>query len=150
MPPSEEKVEAELSRLHTIDRASLLSEWMKAFKNPPLKGARDITLIRALSYHAQEKTYGRLKPSTLKKLKKIVRSHADYCCDALNSPPPSKPSSGSQLIREWNGKTHSVRVTDDGFLWNGVIYTSLSSVAHAITGARWSGPRFFGLKGRIS
>lgn len=58
-----------------------------------------------------------------------------------------KPSiaAGSRLAREWNGKTHVVDVTDDGFFYAGKTYRSLSAIARAITGARWSGPRFFGL-----
>ena len=63
------------------------------------------------------------------------------------APPASKPhlAPGTRLLREWNGRTHQVDVTDDGFVWNGETYRSLSAVARAITGARWSGPRFFGL-----
>lgn len=52
---------------------------------------------------------------------------------------------GTRLVREWNGSTHVVEVTERGFVWNGQAYRSLSAVARAITGARWSGPRFFGL-----
>lgn len=71
---------------------------------------------------------------------------------------PSKPNTalpetrlalkpGARLLREWNGRAHTVEVLDQGFLWNGEAYLSLSAVARAITGARWSGPRLFGLKG---
>ena len=62
--------------------------------------------------------------------------------------PELKP--GGRLIREWNGVTHVVDVIDDGFVWNGSRHGSLSPIARAITGARWSGPRFFGLKGAAS
>ena len=148
MPGSDERIRARITRLKGMDRDALCKEWMKVLKHPPFKGARNITLIRGLSYHAQEKVYGRLKPSTLKRLQKIASSHAGDGCDTLGAPPAGKPSPGSQLIREWNGKTHTVLVKDDGFLWSGVTYTSLSSVAKAITGAKWSGPRFFGLTGR--
>ncbi len=54
-------------------------------------------------------------------------------------------ASGTRLIREWNGVTHVVDAVDDGFIWQGARYGSLSAVARAITGARWSGPRFFGV-----
>ena len=145
MPGSDERIRAKIARLKDMDRDALCEEWMKILKHPPLKGARNITLIRGLSYHAQEKIYGHLKPSTLKRLQKITSGYAGEGDRPSNNPPPGKPSPGSQLIREWNGKTHTVLVTDEGFLWSGVTYTSLSSVAHAITGARWSGPRFFGL-----
>ncbi len=146
MPGADERIRTKIAWLKDMDRDALCAEWMKVLKHPPHKGARNITLIRALSYHAQEKAYGRLRASTLKRLQKITSSHAGDGCGVLNAPPPGQPSSGSQLIREWNGKTHTVLVTKTGFLWSGVTYTSLSSVARAITGARWSGPRFFGLR----
>ncbi len=53
-----------------------------------------------------------------------------------------------QLVRSWHGKTHSVVVTEQGFLWNGSSHSSLSSIAQAITGTKWSGPRFFGMRGK--
>jgi hypothetical protein len=74
----------------------------------------------------------------LAKLKKAARDDPGVASPAL------KP--GGRLIREWNGVTHVVDVVDGGFLWNGQRYASLSPIARAITGARWSGPRFFGLK----
>ena len=94
----------------------------------------------------QAKRWGGLKPSTLNGLRKNAARV------------PSKPNSavpetrlalkpGTRLVREWNGRAHTVEVLDQGFLWNGEAYPSLSAVARAITGARWSGPRFFGLKG---
>ncbi|NJN06321.1 MAG: DUF2924 domain-containing protein, partial [Rhodobacteraceae bacterium] len=72
------------------------------------------------------------------KLQKAVRD------DRGTTSPALKP--GGRLIREWNGVTHAVDVVEGGFLWKGQRYTSLSPIARAITGARWSGPRFFGLK----
>ena len=126
MPRGETRIRAKITRLKDMDRGMLCEQWMKGLKYPPPKGARNITLIRGLSYHAQEKAYGRLRASTLKRLQKIASSHAGDGCDALDAPPAGQPSPGSQLIREWNGKTHTVLVKDDGFLWSGVTYTSLS------------------------
>ncbi|MBL1430561.1 DUF2924 domain-containing protein [Oceanicaulis sp. AH-315-P02] len=63
--------------LHTLDRENLLSEWVKAFNHPPLKGARDITLQRGLSYQYQERIYGKLKPSTSRKLLSIASGAID-------------------------------------------------------------------------
>ena len=110
--------------------------------NPPFKGARRSTLIRGLAYHLQCRSYGGLKPGVSRELLKIAAGksieQAEQC---------SKPSTriGSQLVREWNGKTHTVIVSDRGYVLNGVTYTSLSAAAKAITGAHWSGPRFFGV-----
>jgi hypothetical protein len=60
--------------------------------------------------------------------------------------PTSLPRSGTVLVREWQGATHHITVAKNGFLWNGSTYRSLSSIAHAITGTKWNGPRFFGMR----
>lgn len=67
------------------------------------------------------------------------------CSGALAEPLPGRPAAGTRLVREWNGRMHVVEVTDDGFVWNGKSYRSLSAIAKRITGAHWSGPRFFNL-----
>jgi len=66
--------------------------------------------------------------------------------DALQPSMTPLPRAGTILVREWHGTTHHVTATDDGFLWNGKIHRSLSSIAGAITGTKWNGPRFFGLR----
>ncbi|WP_254447973.1 DUF2924 domain-containing protein [Ruegeria arenilitoris] len=77
--------------------------------------------------------------------KGFVARLAKAALDDLSPPSPAlKP--GCRLIREWNGLAHVVDVVDGGFLWNGKCYTSLSPITRTITGARWSGPRFLGLK----
>lgn len=131
-----------LAGLETLNRAELVDRWLEAYGNPPFKGARRSTLIRGLAYHLQCRSYGGLKPGVSRELLKIAAGksieQAEQC---------SKPSTriGSQLVREWNGKTHTVIVSDRGYVLNGVTYTSLSAAAKAITGAHWSGPRFFGV-----
>ena len=66
---------------------------------------------------------------------------------AAKTKPKPKTKLGTQLVREWNGRTHTVHVTDKGYVMSGVTYSSLSAAAKAITGAHWSGPRFFGVAG---
>jgi Protein of unknown function (DUF2924) len=66
--------------------------------------------------------------------------------DAPQLPATPLPRTGTILVREWQGTTHHVTVTDDGFLWSGKTHHSLSSIARAITGTKWNGPRFFGLR----
>jgi hypothetical protein len=95
-------------------------------------------LRRFLGFELQARESGGLPKGFLAKLKKAARDDPGVASPAL------KP--GGRLIREWNGVTHVVDVVDGGFLWNGQRYASLSPIARAITGARWSGPRFFGLK----
>ncbi len=70
----------------------------------------------------------------------------DDATDAPKSPTSPLPRTGTILVREWRGTTHQVAVVDDGFLWNGKTHQSLSSIARAITGTNWNGPRFFGMR----
>ena len=131
-----------LARLDTLSRAELVDRWVKAYGHPPFKGARRSTLIRGFAYYLQCKEYGGLKPSVSRELLKIAAGKSVEQVEQSN-----KPSTriGSQLVREWNGKTHTVIVSDRGYILNGVTYSSLSAAAKAITGAHWSGPRFFGV-----
>lgn len=136
--------------LETLDREALLALWLKAYGRPPFKGARQATLIRGISYSEQTKLHGSLKTSTKRRLLKIAKeltAQAPSKSDATGKPSPPKLQLGSQMVREWNGKTYTVHATDQGFVLNGVTYGSLSAVAKAITGAHWSGPRFFGVRG---
>jgi hypothetical protein len=132
----------QIEAIHDLDRETLVARWRSIYSQPPPKGISRRLLERAAAYAVQARAYGGLKPKTRKMLLRIA--------DGERAEPvrqPSKPSltSGTRLLREWNGRTHRVDVTDDGFLWNGENYGSLSAVARAITGARWSGPRFFGI-----
>lgn len=131
-----------LAYLEILSRPELIDWWIEAYGNSPFKGARRSTLIRGLAYHLQCKTFGEIKPGVGQELLKIAAGKS-----IKQTEQSSKPTTtiGSQLFREWNGKTHTVIVSDRGYVLNGVTYTSLSAVAKAITGAHWSGPRFFGV-----
>jgi len=137
------RIADEIARLETLDRAELVEAWMAAYGTPPFKGARRPSLLRGLSYHTQCKSFGPLRKSTQKTLMKVTRTGDPPIAKVKSVTPKAKL--GSQLVREWNGQTYSVHVTDTGFVMNGVTYRSLSSVTKAITGAHWSGPRFFGV-----
>jgi hypothetical protein len=106
--------------------------------------SRDL-LIRGILYKLQERALGGLSKSILRKLSQTGLEPAM----GKRSPAPSialKP--GTRLVREWRGVTHTVAIHADSVEWKGQRYSSLSVVARQITGARWSGPRFFGLKTR--
>jgi hypothetical protein len=140
------EVEQRLAEIETYDSKALRAEWLKLYGCPAPKRVRRDLLLRAVAYRIQELAFGGLKPATLRKLKKLAEQ-------ARSGPlaPPSPGTSlrpGTRLLREWNGETHQVEVVEKGFLWRGRRYPSLSAVARAITGARWSGPRFFGLLDR--
>ena len=142
MPSIQEKVQA----LETLERPELVAKWIKAYGAPPFKGARHGTLVRGLAYHIQSRRFGGLSAKTSKRLLKIAKTGLVTSNAAIRNTKP-KTELGSQLIREWNGKTYTVHVTDKGYVMSGVTYGSLSSAAKAITGAHWSGPRFFGVAG---
>jgi hypothetical protein len=101
-------------------------------------------LIRAIAYRLQEKALAGLKPSTQRLLGRIADNRSK---DAPQSIPQRRASAGTVLIRQWRGVSHRVTVRDNDVVYQGRRYKSLSEVARAITGSRWSGPLFFGLKG---
>ncbi len=149
------KVEQEIGHVADLSRAELVENWRKMFKSPPPKGIKRGLLERASAYRIQARAFRGLKPAARKRLMAI----AEGSCVAMPTPSERRGDSrtnarhrngttltpGMRLIREWNGTVHQVDVIEGGFLWNGRTMKSLSTVAQAITGARWSGPRFFGL-----
>ena len=136
--------DAVLGSLADLPRTELVKRWRSFYRIDPPKGLTTKLLVRAVAYEMQARQHGGLKPSISRRLLKIALG-GDIERDAkVKQSSGLKP--GARLLRDWNGVTHTVEVTESGFIWNGEAYGSLSSVAHAITGARWSGPRFFGLK----
>ncbi len=106
---------------------------------PPAFGSG--LLARALAYHEQEKALGGLSAADRKQIKGAASRSGDGKRPPISDAPP-----GTWLARTWHGEVHQVFVLDDGVEYRGELYASLSAVARTITGARWSGPRFFGLK----
>ena len=100
-------------------------------------------MVRAIAYQMQAKRYGELKSAVGRQLQRIATGI--IAGDRVTIKAASRLKLGARLVREWNGATHVVEVVDDGFIWNGERHSSLSAIARTITGARWSGPRFFGL-----
>jgi Protein of unknown function (DUF2924) len=120
-------------------------EWRRLYRSQPPRLSRDL-LIRTIAYRMQELAYGGASKATMRKLliaAKELETNGNVACDAGMRP-------GTRLVREWHGKLHTVTVTQEGFEYAGKRYASLSKIAHAITGAHWSGPRFFGLNRRSS
>ena len=133
----------QIAAIRDLDRDALVARWRAIYGQPPPKGISRRLLQRAAAYAVQVKAYGGLKPKTWKRLLIADGGDRAEAVQPRTSRPPLSP--GTRLLREWNGRTHQVDVTDKGFVWNGESYRSLSAIARAITGARWSGPRFFGL-----
>lgn len=133
---------AEFSRL---DMSTLQAAWVDMFERRPPKGTSRRLLEYAAAYRAQAKAQGGLKPIIRRKL---LQAAPGPCSPAHRAPRGGRPGGlfpGSRLAREWHGRNHTVEVAERGFLYAGQRYRSLSEVARAITAARWSGPRFFGL-----
>src|ERR1700720_3178205 len=135
-----------LVRLSELTIFELRGEWGRLHRwPPPMRLSRDL-LIRGITYKLQERAYGGLSMATARKL---AQAAADKLSRGAAKPaPPIALKPGTRLAREWRGVTHTVLIHADGIEWRGQRYRSLSVVAREITGARWSGPRFFGLRRR--
>ena len=137
-------IASDLAQLEGLAILEVWQEWWRLHQTPPpMRLSRDI-LLRGIAYKLQERALGGLSKSTLRKLQS-----SDL--DGLPMPegrrrPRASFKPGTRLVREWHDVTHTVVILADGVEWRGQRYRSLSVVAREITGARWSGPRFFGLK----
>jgi Protein of unknown function (DUF2924) len=135
--------------LSALDLGGLRLQWRNLFgRNAPAHLTKPL-LSRILAYRLQADAYGDLDPDVRRALKGARRS-AEAGADqsgSLGSARRIKP--GSVLVREWGGRLHRVTALNEGVIWDGQEYRSLSHVARAITGVRWNGLRFFGLAGSI-
>ena len=131
-----------LARLANLDYAVLKQQWGELYGRAPPSGLRRQFLTFGIAYRLQEKARGGLKPATRRYLEQIHSSARDAVHPAV------RVRAGTRLIREWHGVTHEVVVLDKEVMFEGKRYRSLSEVAGVITGAKWSGPVFFGLRRR--
>jgi hypothetical protein len=138
----------QLETLATMSSASLRIEWRRVFREPAPELSDDL-LRRDIAYRLQERARGGLAPDIRRRLDRLVRD-ADGRGHKADAPQAITLRPGTRLVRDWHGKTHQVLVLDDGFLFEDRRYASLTRIACDITGANWSGPRFFGLKQRGS
>lgn len=141
-------IPARLAALKTTSTPELKAQWRELFESEPPPFNRRYLESR-LAYRIQELAYGGLKPSTVRKLEKLGEQldGGDRKKSGMRAD-RDRPIIGTRLIREWQGDEHVVTVTADGFEWQGRPYKSLSAIARAITGTRWNGWVFFGLKSR--
>ncbi len=137
----------ELAALAALDIHELRMRWRKLFRKTAPPHLPRHLLLRILAYRIQANLYGDLDRETLRTLERIGKQRA--AGDTTPVPPvPEKRSlkPGTELVREHDGVLHRVTVLAEGCAWQGTTYASLSEVARAITGTRWNGPRFFGLR----
>lgn len=133
---------SELTGLTELDRNALIEKWRTLYGTEPPSGSQNKFLLYAVAYCMQKQALGGLKPATRRFLEKAARENASrqHILPTIGIKP------GTRLLREWHGVTYEVIIMEDGVQCNGKRYRSLSEVARAITGTRWSGPLFFGLK----
>lgn len=130
----------DLERIAALSGDTLASAWTETFASPVPEVAPSL-LRRALAYERQERKFGGLPLVVRRQLESLT---ADQTAGMLE--PPLKLKPGTRLVREWNGTIYTVLVRANGFEFAGRSWRSLSMIARHITGAQWSGPRFFGLK----
>lgn len=138
------EIEAEIERLRSMPKAELKVRYRTLFKIEPPKAFGPDLLRRSIAYRIQEHAYGGLDPATRRLLNNLMAQQAKSNDGRIVI--PRRIKSGAVLVREWKGQSHRVMVLEDGFAYAGKTYGSLSEVARQITGARWNGPRFFGLR----
>ena len=134
----------ELAELRGLDLTALKQRWRVLYRTEAPVHIGQALLLQAVAYRLQERVLGGLKPSTRRLLERTAEDKVDR--RPPSESPATKLTPGSVLIREWHGISHRVTVLADGVMLRGARYRSLSEVARKITGTRWSGPRFFGLR----
>ena len=136
-------LEKELAALATMSPAQLRIKWQRVYREPPPPFAPDL-LARGIAYRLQEKVFGKLPATIRREIDRLQRQYekngeviTEICATT---------KTGTVLIREWKQEQHRVLIQDDGYHYRDRRYGSLSQIATEITGVRWSGPRFFGLR----
>ncbi len=139
-------IPARLAALKTTPTPDLKKQWREVFDSEPPPFNRQY-LVSRLAYRIQELAYGGLKPETIRRLERLGEEldGGDRKKRSIRAD-RDRPITGTRLLREWQGVEQIVTVTADGFEWQGRPYKSLSAIARAITGTRWNGWVFFGLK----
>ena len=141
-PAGHHELSQRIAALTELTTQRLRDEWRRLYRGQPPRLSRDL-LIRTIAYRMQERVYGGLSKATQRKLDALTRELRLKGSIAVTPDTSLRP--GTRLVREWRGRTHTVVVTEAGFEYAGKTFPSLTKIAHAITGAHWSGPRFFGL-----
>ncbi len=137
-------IQRRLGGLSRLEKPALHAQWLEVFGRPaPPKLRRDL-LVRILSYRIQEVALGGLSTATQRRLQQLARTFESNPQAALPDVPVIKP--GTRLIRKWHDHVHQVTTLERGYEYQGKRYGSLSQIARLITGTRWSGPLFFGLR----
>ena len=138
--PDSGQIAREIERISRLDLASVRALWRATFKKEPPGALTRNLLVHQLAWHIQEKAFGGHDAATLRLLDAYGRQDADKVVLLRRLKP------GTSVVREYQGVRHIVTISEGGFVWQGKTYDSLSAIAREITGSRWNGPRFFGLR----
>jgi hypothetical protein len=131
-------IEAEIDCIRSLGLDALRKQWRMIFGFlPPPALSKDL-IARMITYRIQEEAFGGLDRATIKLLDRLARGEKPELNRRLKA--------GTVLVREYRGERHTVAVVPDGFVWRDTTYPSLSTIARAVTGTAWNGPRFFGLR----
>jgi Protein of unknown function (DUF2924) len=137
-------LENDLAALPKTPIRELRDRWRGLFRTEPPAAFGPDLLRRSIAYRLQEQRFGGLSPAVQRQLNQIIRAMADKPGGRIEL--PRRIKAGAVLIRTWKDKSHRVTVLENGFAFEGRVYPSLSEIAREITGTRWNGPRFFGLR----
>ena len=141
----QDSVLAQVAALRSMPAPELRKQWQKLFDTPPPRYNRRFLESR-LAYRIQELAHGGLKPATVTRLEALGEQLDGGNITVRRQRADDRPITGTRLIREYQGVEHCVTVREDGYEYQGRPYRSLSAIARAITGTRWNGPNFFGLR----
>jgi hypothetical protein len=150
--PDAKTLDVEIARLRDLDIGALQARWRNLFRRRPPPHLPRHLLFRVLAYRLQADRWGDLDAESQRLLDAAASPEeaGKRAIEIEAKPLTTYLKPGTMLAREWNGRMQRVAVLADGFAWNGKTYPSLSKVAFAITGTRWSGPKFFGLRQKPS
>jgi hypothetical protein len=133
-----------LSSLPNLRKAALFKLWQQVFKTDPPDGLRKDLIVQFLAHRMQEEEFGGLTNRSHTRLRELSKALEGSSDKSVSNGKSVKP--GTRLIRQWKEQIHVVNVEEGNYEYRGTRYQSLSEIARLITGTRWSGPLFFGLK----
>lgn len=135
----------DLDAIASLDRRECIGRWVRQFGHVPPRHVSVQFMRKALAYETQARQLGNHSSAVRRALQVALKGSANGGASASSNPAPAQLRPGTHLVREWNGRSYQVEVLDDGFRMDGKSYRSLTAIARKITGAHWSGPRFFGV-----
>jgi hypothetical protein len=142
MPDS--SITERLASVHSLSKPALCDLWQQLFKRDPPPEVRKDFMLRVIAHRLQEQEFGGISAADCRRLRQLATTFEADPNAVVSNRPSIKP--GTRLVRQWKEQVHVVEVETKGYEYRGARYDNLSEIARLITGTRWSGPLFFGLK----